>query len=224
MSGSVGGSSLVDKVRPVSKADHILGDFSAPIKIIEFSDLECPFCKTFHDTLHAVMQTYGSKTAWVYRHFPIDQLHSKARQEAQATECANALGGNDKFWAYVDKVFSVTPSNNGLDPALLPQIATQIGLDEAQFRSCLTSGQYADRVAADEADAKNAGGRGTPYSIVVADRGLSADMVSLLNSINQQYPSNPPLFQISKDKKMFSIGGAIPMQIMTKVLDELVKT
>src|SRR5207249_6414117 len=77
------------------------------------------------------------KVVWVYRHFPIDSLHSKARKEAQASECAAALGGNEAFWAYSDKLFEVTPSNNRLDLAQLPRIAQEIGLDRAQFETCL---------------------------------------------------------------------------------------
>src|SRR6185295_5043808 len=83
-------------VKPVAAEDHIRGDLAAPVKVIEFSDFECPFCKGFHATMKQVMADYekDGKVAWVYRHFPIDELHSKARKEAQAAECAGELGGN----------------------------------------------------------------------------------------------------------------------------------
>jgi protein-disulfide isomerase len=86
-------------MRAVSSDDHILGNPNADVVIVEYSDTECPFCKQFHTTLRRVMDEYGKdgKVAWVYRHFPIDQLHSKARKEAEATECANELGGAEKF-------------------------------------------------------------------------------------------------------------------------------
>src|SRR3989344_7093206 len=82
-------------MRAVSAEDHILGNPNADVIIVEYSDTECPFCKSFHTTLKRVMSEYGNsgKVAWVYRHFPIDQLHSKARKEAEAMECANELGG-----------------------------------------------------------------------------------------------------------------------------------
>ncbi|KKT89079.1 MAG: hypothetical protein UX26_C0024G0002 [Parcubacteria group bacterium GW2011_GWC1_45_9] len=154
-------------IRPVSGDDHILGSLSAPVKIVEYSDLECPFCKRFHPVMQQVLQTYGDKVAWVYRHLPLDNLHSKARKEAEATECAAELGGNNAFWAYVDKVFEITPSNNGLDLTLLPKISKEIGLDEAKFTACLESGKYASKIESDLEDAARAGARGTPYSLIL---------------------------------------------------------
>lgn len=160
-------------VREVTAEDHVRGDRNAPVKMVEYSDLECPFCKRFHPTLQQVMDELGKdgKVAWVYRHFPLDSLHSKARKEAEATECANALGGNEAFWEYVDRLFAVTPSNNGLDPAQLPVIADEVGLNQQEFERCLDSGKFADHVAADLADANAAGGNGTPYTVILASDG-----------------------------------------------------
>jgi protein-disulfide isomerase len=162
-----------DGMRAVSADDHILGNPNATLKIVEYSDLECPFCKVFHQTMKQVMDVYGKsgKVAWVYRHFPIDQLHSKARKEAEATECANELGGAEKFWEFTDMVYATTNSNNSLDPAQLPVIAGKVGLDVKAFNACLSSGKYAAKVEADYQDAVKAGGRGTPNSIVVSSDG-----------------------------------------------------
>ncbi len=164
-------------VKPVDGEDHILGSIDAPVKIVEFSDFECPFCKKFHLTMKRLMEEYGKdgRVAWVYRHFPLDSLHAKARKEAQASECANELGGNDAFWAYSDRLFEITPSNDRLDLALLPQIAQDIGLDRAKFEACLEGdargGKYADHIEADVRDATASGGTGTPYSVVIAANG-----------------------------------------------------
>jgi protein-disulfide isomerase len=164
-------------VKPVAAEDHIRGDLGAPVKVIEFSDFECPFCKGFHATMKQVMADYekDGKVAWVYRHFPIDELHSKARKEAQAAECAGELGGNTAFWAYADKLFEVTPSNNRLDPAQLPQIAEQVGLDRAKFDTCLDGdargGKFAAHIEANVQDAAASGGQGTPYSLVITAKG-----------------------------------------------------
>ena len=160
-----------NNMKPVSQDDHIFGNPNAPVKIVEFSDLECPFCKVFHATMRQIIQTYGDKVAWIYRQFPIPQLHPKAPHEAQAAECVAKLGGNDKFWAFIDKVFEITPSNNGLDPAQLPKIAGDIGLDVTQFNSCLASTYGQDRIQNDTADAGNSGARGTPYAIVINSSG-----------------------------------------------------
>lgn len=171
-------ASTLENLKPVTSEDHIFGNPDAPIKIVEFSDTECPFCKDFHLTLKQAVSFYGGKVAWVYRHFPLDQLHSKARNEAEATECAAELGGtpgseasNEKFWAYVNRLFEITPSNDGLDPAKLPQIALDVGLNKGAFESCLKSGKHAEKVNSHLEDAVKSGGRGTPYSIVVSENG-----------------------------------------------------
>jgi len=163
----------LEQMKPISKDDHIRGNPDAPVKIVEYSDPECPFCKRFHDTMKQVMDEYGKtgKVAWVYRNFPLDQLHPKARNEATAIECAGDQGGNDKFFAYADRLYEVTPSNNGLDPAELPKIAQYVGLDVGKFNTCLTSGKFTKHIEEDVQNATATGGNGTPWSIVVAANG-----------------------------------------------------
>lgn len=160
-------------MRSVGANDHIRGNPEASVKIVEYSDLECPFCKRFHTTMQQVMEEYGKngKVAWIYRHFPLDALHSKARKEAEATECANELGGSTAFWKYADRLFEVTPSNNGLESSQLPAIAEYIGLNRGAFTTCLDSGRFVDYVARDLKDAQAAGGSGTPYSIAISSNG-----------------------------------------------------
>ena len=163
----------LDQMAAISDSDHVRGNPDAPVKIVEYSDTECPFCKRFHSTMQEVMNEYGKdgKVAWVYRHFPLDQLHSKARKEAVALECANEQGGNDKFWSYADRLYEITPANNGLDPAELPKIAQYVGLDVAKFNTCLASTKYDAHIEADVQNATATGGNGTPWSIVVDKNG-----------------------------------------------------
>ena len=161
----------IENILPVSSSDHIRGNPNAPIKIIEFSDLECPFCKAFHLTMKRIIAEYDGKVAWIYRHYPIEQLHSKAKKSAQASECAAELGGNGKFWEYIDKYFEITPSNNQIDLSKLPQIADDIGLNENQFIDCLNSEKYFPKIEAQIKDALNSGATGTPYSIIINANG-----------------------------------------------------
>ena len=166
------------EVKPVTEKDHITGDLNAPVKIVEYSDTECPFCKHFHYTMRSIMGVYDGRVVWVYRHFPVDELHPvKARAEAEALECANELGGNKAFWAYLDKLFEVTPSNNQLDLALLPEIAKYVGLEKDKFKICLDGGQYANHVAQEAEEAISAGSTGTPYTIVIAPDGRKFPIV-----------------------------------------------
>jgi len=168
-SAQVGGSAA--NVAPVTTADHIYGNPNAEIKVITFTDYECPFCKDFHKEMKKALAEYGSDIAWIYRNFPLDELHSKARKEAYAAECAGNLGGNAKFWTYVDKIFEVTPSNNGLDLSLLPDIAEEIGIDRGAFQTCLNQGseKYDERINNSISDGIGAGAGGTPFSVVLVN-------------------------------------------------------
>jgi len=181
-------------IKAVTKDDHILGDLDAPLLVVEYSDSECPFCKVFHQTMQQLKKDYGEKITWVYRSFPIESLHPTALKEAEAFECATELGGNDVFWKYADRLFEVTPSNNGLDPATLPDIAEYSGLNKEDFKACLDSGKYAQKVSDDVQEAIVAGAQGTPYTVV-----------------------------ISKDGEKTVISGAQPISTVKKTLDSLLK-
>ena len=160
-------------VRPVSKDDHVRGNPRAPVTLIEYSDFECPFCKRFHATAKKAVDESNGQVKWVYRHFPLDELHPvKARKEAAASECAAEIGGNDAFWKFADRFYELTPSNNRTDiDTVIPQIAREIGLDIARFASCLASNRYDRRIQEDYQNAVASGGRGTPWSIVVSRSG-----------------------------------------------------
>ncbi len=183
-------------LQPVTSEDHVLGNPDAPVKMVEFSDLECPFCKRVHPTLKNIMEAYGKdgKVAWVYRHFPLDGIHPKADKEAEASECVAELGGNDAFWRFIEKVYEVTPSNNGLDFLELPKIAGGLGIDVAKFNECLGSGKYADKVESHTREAVAAGGSGTPYTVIVAKNG-----------------------------KTFPVSGAVPFETFKEVIEEALK-
>jgi predicted DsbA family dithiol-disulfide isomerase len=118
-----------------------------------------------------IMKEYKGKVAWIYRHFPLDVLHKKARKEAEAAECVGYLGGDSAFWLFADKIFEVTPSNDGLDHNLLPDLAFQAGVDKENFKRCLNEGRYAKNVEEDANEALKMGIRGTPTSIVIAPNG-----------------------------------------------------
>jgi protein-disulfide isomerase len=156
-------------VPPISPQDHVLGNPKAPIVLIEYSDTECPFCKQFHSTMTRIIDEYGKsgQVAWVYRHFPLATIHDKSPKEAEATECAAELGGESVFWAYVNKIYSVTPSSNGLDPSLLPQIAEEVGINRSAFEKCLKSGKYKEKVSAHFNEAVAAGAQGTPFTVLM---------------------------------------------------------
>lgn len=186
------GSGMVD---PVTSNDHVLGNPNAKVIIVEYSDTECPFCKSFHPTMQRVMSEYGKsgQVAWVYRHWPLP-FHSKAPHEAEATECANKLGGNTKFWEYLNKIFEATPGNNQLDPAELSKIAKTVELDDVAFNTCLSSGEMKTIVDRDLASGIKAGVSGTPFSVILVNK-----------------------------KPVSSINGAQPYEVVKAAIDEALK-
>ncbi len=181
------GSALKKALRPIDENDHVLGSADARVILVEYSDTECPFCKVFHSTMRTIMQEYGSQgeVTWVYRHFPITELHSKSSKEAEALECAGELGGNSKFWEYTNKLYEVTPSNNELDLSELPKIAAQVGLSSQSFSTCLSSGQYAPRVEADSNNAYELGALGTPFSVLIDTETLEYYLIEGAYPYNQ---------------------------------------
>lgn len=152
--------------------DHILGNPNAQVKVVEYLDLECPHCKLFNTTMHQIMASYGTsgKVAWVQRPFPLASIHSKAPKEAQAAECAAAQGGDTAYFAYTDKLFEVTPSDNGLDLAQLPVIAGEVGLNVATFNTCLSSNKFADKVQKSYEEAIALGAQGTPFTLIMVGK------------------------------------------------------
>jgi protein-disulfide isomerase len=156
-------------VRRVSGGrDHIYGDPQAAITIVEYSDFECPFCKRFHATPKELVQAYAGKVNWVYRHFPLAFHNPGAQKQAEASECANELGGNDAFWKYSDAIYARTQSNGkGFPLTQLAPLATEIGLDGETFRQCLDSGKYTARVQEDLEEGARIGVTGTPASILL---------------------------------------------------------
>ncbi len=184
---SVATKSTTPTLKPIGKDDYILGNPDAKIKIVEYSDPSCPFCKMFHNTMRQVMNTYGKdgNVAWVYRAFPLNKqgtrsdggiLHPNAGKESEAIECAGSLGGNEKFWAYTNRLYEVTPSvtgdtPNGLDQKELPNIAKYVGLNVDDFKDCLDNSKFKDKIESQYTDGINLGIEGTPYSIMIIPNG-----------------------------------------------------
>lgn len=149
------------------KKDHIRGNLNAQIAVVEYSDFECPFCKRVHPTLQKILDVNVDKVMWVYRHFPLD-FHANAQKEAEASECAAELGGNDVFWKYADGIFAKTTSNGtGFPLDQLVPLAKEIGLNQKKFKECLDSGKYAQHVKEDAVAGVAAGVTGTPGNFVV---------------------------------------------------------
>lgn len=144
----------------VNESDHIRGDVNAPVTIVEWSDFQCPYCSRFHDTMKQVMDNYEGQVRWVYKHFPLDSIHSEAGSAAEASECA---GDQDKFWEYTDYLFD---NQQSISSSYLKTAAEEIGLNTSEFNTCLDSGKYSDRVESDYQEGINTGVKGTPGNFI----------------------------------------------------------
>ncbi len=141
--------------------------------MVEYTDLECPFCKEFHATMQQVMDKYGAtgQVMWILRNFPLAQLHPNAPKLAEAAECVSELGGNDAYWKFVNTVFTLAPAGTFFDMTKLASTAATVGIPQDTFNACLASGKEAVKVTQQYQDALAAGGTGTPYSIIVTKSG-----------------------------------------------------
>lgn len=210
-------------IRSVNDEDHILGTRDAKVVIVEYSDLECPFCKNFHTTLQKITKE-RKDVAWVYRHYPIPALHSKAPHEAEATECAYAQGGNDAFWKYIDRMFAITPSNNGLDEKELMNIADYVGLNSSAFYTCLQSGKYANKVQTSMEEGAVAGVAGTPTSFITTPSNITALQQEEIAKAVRYLSTNGPAVSFDvKGDNIMRLNGALPIDGVNKILDILLK-
>ena len=150
--------------------DPVLGSPNAPVTIVEFSDYECPFCKRHYDQTHAELKKNyidSGKVKLVFRDLPLSFHDPMAITEAIAANCAKEQGGDSAYYKFHDIMFEKTTSNgSGLTKDQLYQFASEQGLNQANFKTCVDSEKYKDEVSKDLTDAGNAGATGTPSFII----------------------------------------------------------
>lgn len=219
-------------IREVSSDDHILGNPNASVVFVEYSDTECPFCKRFHNEMKTIIGEFGKggEVAWVYRQFPLEQLHRKAPRESQATECVAEIAGNEAFWKYTDRIYEVTPSNDGLPDGDLQKLAVEVGVNEQTFLECLNSGRTAPKVEEDLSEAIASGGRGTPYTVVsfkdaLSEKSQKAVFDSISKAFTATYGQALPgdLLAFSKNGSHMSLSGALDAGILRAIISAVVK-
>ena len=156
-------------VPPPNANDYIKGNPNAPIVMIEYSDYECPFCKQFHATMNQIMDEYGAtgQLAWVYRQFPITQLHPNSAKISEAALCVGELGGNEPFWTFTDTLFEEREFGAPTNVTRLPEYAELAGVSRTDYISCVNSREMEDEVLASAEEGFNIGARGTPYTIIM---------------------------------------------------------
>ena len=194
-----------DDIRTVSASnDRIIGSADADLFVVEYSDIECPFCKRYHDgALQRLIREYGDndRIGFVFRHFPLDEpftnpIHPTATEAAVATECVGDLGGDEAFYAFLDSVFADEETARLADVELLDrysQYAVSAGVDRVAFENCYATFDTT-KVEADFNDGRNGGVEGTPTIFIQTADGetfrAQPDFATLKNGIDVFLESN----------------------------------
>jgi protein-disulfide isomerase len=141
---------------PVSAEDHIQGDPDAPITLVEYGDFECPHCAAAHSMVKRLQRHFGDRMRYVYRNFPLTEIHPLAEPAAEAAEFA---GANGRYWPMHDAIFD---NQRSLSPELLVSLATRLQLDPVELATAVDEQRYLDRISRDIQGGERAGVHATP--------------------------------------------------------------
>src|ERR687898_1836662 len=146
-----------ERLEPVGTRDHARGPKDAPVTLVKYGDYECPYCGEAHPMLKQLQERVGEQLRFVFRHFPLDSAHPRARRAAQAAEAAASQG---RFWEMHDLLYE---RQGELGEEDLMGYAAEIGLDLRRFEEDLTNDHHAWRIEEDRLGGGPPGVRGTPY-------------------------------------------------------------
>jgi protein-disulfide isomerase len=155
----------------VQPSDHSLGDTDAPVTLVEYGDYQCPFCYRAHPIIQTVRQRLGAELRFVFRNFPLSEIHPRALAAADAAEDVAALAGETAYWKMHDAIYvHQQDSNDALDEAHLVKYAEQAGADPTRVQADLTRGTHVERVHADFVSGVRSGVNGTPTFFINGER------------------------------------------------------
>jgi protein-disulfide isomerase/uncharacterized membrane protein len=154
----------------------VKGPPQAPVKVVEFSDFLCPFCRTVAGAFSSYLPGTAGRVAIYYKNYPLEQsCNPNISPSIHAGACVLALGGlcaqdQGRFWPYHDRVFGLQTQLKAPQPADVVRIAAEAGLDTAAMEKCLASSSARDRLAAEVAEGKKVGVNGTPTLLINGKR------------------------------------------------------
>jgi protein-disulfide isomerase len=157
------------------------GPANAKVTLVEYSDFECPYCRSVVPSIQQVLDKYGDKIRVEYRQFPLTSIHANAMAAARASLCANE---QEKFWEMHDLMFE---EQKELTVPQLKEKAGRLGLDQAAFDGCMDENRYADVIQQDLRSGSQAGVTGTP-AMFINGRPLSGavDAATLSQIIDEE--------------------------------------
>jgi len=166
---------------PVTSSDHVQGDAHAPITLVEYGDYECPYCAAAHPHVKLVQNRYGRQLRFVFRHFPLTEIHPNAQSAAESAEFAGVHG---RFWEMHDLLFE---NHERLGIEFLFAAVRSLGLSETEFRDALAKGTYTSKIRDDFLGGVRHGVNGTPAFFINGRRHDGAfDFPHLAAAIDSQ--------------------------------------
>jgi protein-disulfide isomerase len=197
----------------------LLGDDSAPVTWVEFSDYQCPFCTRLYQGAEAQVKTNYIDTGKVklyFRDFPLS-FHPQALPAAMAASCANEQG---KYWEMHGKLFNEQESWSGAADvdSIFKGYAVGLGLDNASFSTCYDEAKYFEDISDDFADGQSYGVRGTPsnFLLIPKDKITEEKMTGVVDDLNTMYGDGIDLYENSDEYVVF-IPGAYPYEAFDTV-------
>jgi protein-disulfide isomerase len=149
---------------PVGKKDHVQGSASAPVTLLEYGDYECSFCGEAYPVLKKIQKQMGDNLRFVFRNFPLREVHPHAFAAAEAAEAADAQG---KFWEMHDMLYE---HQDNLEPEALVSYAKKLGLDVERFVKDVNAGTFAAKIKHDFQTGLMSGVNGTPSLFINDER------------------------------------------------------
>jgi len=165
---------------PVRATDHALGPQHAAVTMVEYGDFECPNCKQAAPAVKLLLERFANRVRFVYRHFPLQEVHPHALSAAEAAECAGAQG---KFWPMHDQLFNHQPH---LSLHQLENYAGDLELEMTRFRAEMHSHIYLQRIREQIHSGAASGARGTPTFFVNGRiQDVSFGLTSLFDAVEK---------------------------------------
>lgn len=159
------------------------GDTKSKVIIAEYSDPECPFCVSVYPTIKQLRTEYDDKVSYVYRHFPLTQIHPHAFDESKAIACAHSIGGSKKALEYMDSLYGYKSSKQTteLEANGKEDLAKNAGLDVTAFTACMNNQAASDTVTASMNDGVAAGVQGTPSTFILVKNRKGYQVVAMID-------------------------------------------
>jgi protein-disulfide isomerase len=149
---------------PLSARDHVIGGDGAAVTLVEYGDYECPHCAAAHVVVHRIVQQFGDRLLFAFRHFPLTEIHPNAESAAEAAEFADAHG---RFWDMHNAIYVNQP---WLSVSLLFALASTLKLSQSELQDALATHRYAQRVQSDFLGGVRSGVNGTPTFFINSQR------------------------------------------------------